>query len=193
MTASERVYRWLLRVFPGAFRAHYEEEMVRLFLDQLRDARGSGRAWDRAGLWLHSVGDVLSSGPAEHLRREDKTVAKPVDPGSVALTVASGRSGPTRLGYALACLPFIVLVIAPLIAPGHMEPIFANPPEILGLPAGMVAVFLIAAWASMAFAVIRAARSSVGVAVGLLMFTTPALIAIVFLPAVILVALNLNV
>jgi hypothetical protein len=150
------VYRWLLRVFPGAFRAHYEEEMVRLFLDQLRDAGGSGRAWDRAGLWLHSVGDVLSSAPAEHLHREEKTVAKPVDPGSVTLTVASERSGPTRLGYALASLPFVVLVSAPQLAPGFMEPIFANPPEILGLPAGMVVLFLIAAWASMAFVAIRA-------------------------------------
>jgi hypothetical protein len=190
---SERVYRWLLRVFPGAFRAHYEEEMVRLFLDQLRDARGSGRTRDRAGLWLRSVGDVLSSAPAEHLHREEKTVAKPVDPGSVALTAASERSGPTRLGYALACLPFIVLVIAPPIAPGYMEPIFANPPEIVGLPAGMVALFLIAAWASLAFVAIRASRSGVGIAVGLVVFTVPAIVAIALLPSVILVILNLNV
>ena len=192
MTASERVYRRLMQVYPRSFRARYEEEMVRLFLDQLRDARRSSRTRDEAALWLRSVGDIVSSAPAEHLRREEGIVAKPVEPGSVTLSVSSGMTGQQRFGYAVAGLPFILMVILQLVGPGFMEPIFANPPAILGLPAGIVMMFAVAIWASLAFVVIRAFRSGFGIAVALLVFTVPSMIAILYLPATILIILNLS-
>ena len=73
-----------------------------------------------------------------------------------------------------------------------MEPLFANPPDILGLPAGIVLLFVVAIWASLAFVVIHANPSGLGIAVGLLVFTVPAIVAILYLPATILIVLNLN-
>jgi len=191
MTKSERVYRKLLLLYPRSFRAGYEEEMVRVYLDQERDA-GQARRGARAALWVHLVIDIAASAPREHLRKE-AAVAKRIDPGSVALGTSPREAGPTRLGYALASIPFILLIGAPLIMPGLFEPIFANPPEILGLPAGIVTAFLVATWASLAFVAIRLTRSRLGIALALLVFTVPAIIAILAMPAMILIILNLNV
>ncbi len=192
MTRSERIYRRLLLAYPRSFRAQYEEEMVRLFLDQLRDADGADRPGERAALWARSVADIASSAPSEHLRKES-TVAKRVDPGSVALTVPPERTGLRRLGYAIAGLPFIVILLAAVFAPGFFEPAYANPPEILGLPAGIVVLFLAASWASIAFLAIRQTRSGIGIVQALLAFTIPSTIVIILVPSVILVVLNMTI
>lgn len=192
MTRSERIYRGLLRVYPRSFRADYEDEMVRLFLDQLDDAARTGRPLERASHWLRSLGDIASNATAERLRRET-AVAKSVDRGSTTLAVPTRRTAPTRRGYALASLPFVVMLMFPVIAPGFFEPAFANPPEILGLPMGVVLLFLVATWASIAFLAIRIARSGIGIAFALLIFTVPSMIAMLFIPPVILVILNSNV
>jgi hypothetical protein len=192
MTRSERIYRKLLVAYPRSFRDRYQEEMVRLFLDQVRDVDGANQAGERAALWARSVADIASSAPPEHLRKESP-VAKQVDPGSVALVVSPERSVPRRLGYAIASLPFFVIIFAATFAPGYFEPVFENPPEIVGLPAGIVALFLAATWASIAFLAIRETRSGMGIALALLAFTIPSTIVIILTPAVILVVLNLNV
>jgi len=114
------------------------------------------------------------------------------DPGSVSADASSGANGLKRLGYAIASLPFVMIVVAQLVAPGFMEPIFANPPEIVGLPAGIVVLFAAAIWASLAFVVIRAFRSGLGVALGVLVFTIPSIVAILYLPSMILIVQNLN-
>jgi hypothetical protein len=192
MSRSERIYRKLLLAYPLSFRARYEEEMVRLFLDQLRDVDAADGAGQRAVLWGRSVADIVSSAPSEHLRKET-TVAKRVDPGSVALVVSPERTGAMRLGYAIASLPFIEILFAATFASGFFEPVFSNPPEIVGLPAGIVMLFAVAVWASLAFVVIRAFRSGLGVALALLVFTFPSIVAILFIPSAILIVLNLNV
>ena len=114
------------------------------------------------------------------------------DPSSVTAG-ASGATGLRRWGYAIASLPFVLTLIALILAPGFMEPIFANPPEILGLPAGVIALFFVAIWAALAFVVIRAYPSPGVIAFSLLVFTVPAIVAIVFLPATILIIQNLSV
>ena len=119
-------------------------------------------------------------------------MAKRVDPGSVALTVPPERTGLRRLGYAIAGLPFIVILFAAVFAPGFFEPAYANPPEILGLPAGIVVLFLAATWASIAFLAIRETRSGIGIGIALLAFTIPSTIVIILVPSVILVVLNLS-
>ncbi len=192
MTRAERIYRRLLLAYPRSFRARYEEEMVRLFLDQLRDADGAERPGERAGLWARSVADIASSAPSEHLRKETP-VAKRVDPGSVALVVSPERTGLMRLGYAIASLPFIVILFGAAFAAGFFEPVFANPPEILGLPAGIIVLFLAATWASIAFLAIRETRSGIGIALAVLAFTIPSTIVIILTPAVVLIVLNLTV
>jgi hypothetical protein len=108
------------------------------------------------------------------------------------MNTLSRATGLQRFGYVIASLPFVLIVVAQVLAPGFLEPIFANPPEIVGLPAGIVMLFIAAIWASLAFVVIRANPSGLGMAVGLLVFTVPAILAILFLPSTILIVLNLN-
>jgi hypothetical protein len=166
--------------------------MVRVFLDQLDDAARANRNLESAELWLRTATDVASSATKEHLRKES-TVAKRIDSGSVALAVPPERSIPSRRGYVLASLPFLVILLGPAIAPGLFEPVFANPPELVGLPLGVVVFFMAAVWGSIAFLGIRLARSRFGIAFALLVFTVPSLVAIVATPSLILAILRLNI
>ena len=59
------IYRILLKLYPADFRAHYSEQMVQLFSDQLRD-EGARRSW------LTALMDIPSSAASEHLRRSRK-------------------------------------------------------------------------------------------------------------------------
>jgi hypothetical protein len=63
---SERIYRWLLRLYPQRFRQEYSEPMLQLFRDRLRNERS---AFERIRLWLGVICDLVLSIPREHLRR----------------------------------------------------------------------------------------------------------------------------
>ena len=58
MKRSERLYRWLLRLYPRDFRDEYGEEMSLLF--RARSSDGSVR------LWLQILGDLVFHAPNEH-------------------------------------------------------------------------------------------------------------------------------
>ena len=58
MKQSERIYRWLLRLYPCDFRDEYGQEMSLLF--RARAADGAG--W----LWLQVLGDLVFHAPKEH-------------------------------------------------------------------------------------------------------------------------------
>lgn len=67
ITFSQRVYRWLLRLYPQAYRTSYESEMFNLFTDQCRDAyRGQGRSGILT-LWLRTLVDIGVTAVREHL------------------------------------------------------------------------------------------------------------------------------
>jgi predicted permease len=55
---SERLYRWLLRLYPRDFRDEYGQEMSLLF--RARAEGGAGR------LWLQVLGDLVFHAPQEH-------------------------------------------------------------------------------------------------------------------------------
>ncbi len=63
---SERLYRILLKAYPGGYRRKYEEAMAQCFRDQLRAANTIGK-WVR--LWLRTMADFALSLPARHLER----------------------------------------------------------------------------------------------------------------------------
>lgn len=65
-TPSERLYRALLGMYPARFRARYADEMTRLFVDQLREARADGGATTTTGTWLRAVPDMVGSAISEH-------------------------------------------------------------------------------------------------------------------------------
>ena len=61
-----------------------------------------------------------------------------------------------------------------------------------GCPRASSSCSLSPIWASLAFVVVRAVPTGGGIAIALLVFTVPSIIAILYLPATILIVLNLN-
>jgi hypothetical protein len=67
VASSQQLYRWLLRLYPQAYRSTYESEMFRLFTDQCREAyTGQGRLGIFL-LWLRTFMDVGVTVIREHL------------------------------------------------------------------------------------------------------------------------------
>ena len=60
---SEKIYAWLLRLYPSRFRAAYGEEALQLFRDRCRDETGF---LPRLRLWLDLLSDLALSVPREH-------------------------------------------------------------------------------------------------------------------------------
>jgi hypothetical protein len=191
MTRHERLYRRLLSIYPASFRDRYEQEMVTLFTDQLRDARSSGRPMQIVRLWLRSLGDLLSTAPGQHMA-EEELVPRPLDAAAVALVGDPDRGGLRRTGYALALLPLWVGILLRVAAPGFLDPLFLNPPAVLGLPAGMVAIFGAGLLMALGVVAMRSTRSVALRTAAFALLTLPALALVVFAPALILIASNLK-
>jgi hypothetical protein len=75
---SEKIYAWLLRLFPSHFRKVYGEEALLLYRDRLRDERGLVR---RTRLWFDLLLDLAVSVPREYRRAEPALVRASAQPG----------------------------------------------------------------------------------------------------------------
>jgi hypothetical protein len=64
---SEKIYTWLLRLYPSQFREAYGEEALQLFRDRLRDEKGF---LARLRLWLDLLADIAISVPHQYLHLE---------------------------------------------------------------------------------------------------------------------------
>jgi hypothetical protein len=60
---SEKIYAWLLRLYPSSFQRVYGEEALHLFRDRARDERGF---LSSLRLWLDLLGDLAVSLPREY-------------------------------------------------------------------------------------------------------------------------------
>jgi hypothetical protein len=118
-------------------------------------------------------------------------VVEPVDPASNQVVDATARSQLARAGYVLTSLPFVLTVALMVLASGYLDPLFANPPAIAGLPMGVVFLFIALVWAVLGVLVVWGARSTARIIGALLVFTLPASMAIILGPAVILIIQNL--
>lgn len=67
VASSQRVYRWLLHLYPQIYRATYEAEMFHVFTDQCREAYKQGGRLSILSLWLRTLADVTTSLVREHL------------------------------------------------------------------------------------------------------------------------------
>ncbi|MCB9420589.1 MAG: hypothetical protein H6667_12350 [Ardenticatenaceae bacterium] len=67
LTVSDRLYRWLLFVYPTAFRREYGPHMAQLFRDQCRAAYEQGRLTKLIRLWIGVFPDLAKSALAEHI------------------------------------------------------------------------------------------------------------------------------
>src|SRR5579875_3472429 len=61
----EKLYRFLLQLFPSRFRAQYADEAMQLFRDRLREERG---VLKRTRLWMDLLLDLSVSAAREHRR-----------------------------------------------------------------------------------------------------------------------------
>ena len=65
MALSTRLFRALLRLYPGEFRDEYGREVAMVFADRYRDAASVG---ERGRVWVEAITGVLREAPKEHLR-----------------------------------------------------------------------------------------------------------------------------
>ena len=72
--SHQRVYRWLLRLYPADFRSRFSDEMVQLFGDQLRDARRGDAPAGTVRTWVRTLGDLAVTAASEHAEG-DRTMA----------------------------------------------------------------------------------------------------------------------
>jgi hypothetical protein len=162
--------------------------MVRLFAEQLADARASdGLAVAR--LWVSTLIDLGLTAPGERIRR-DEPVARIVTVGS-----DFGGTEPTRPApmprLLLGLLPVWVFLVLTLLAPGYVDPLYLNPPGVLGLPLGLALAVLAMAWMAVGLLGLYRLASDALALLVLMLFTVPATIAIVLAPAMILIIVNL--
>jgi hypothetical protein len=68
---SEKIYRWLLRLYPSEFREAYGDEALRLIRDRARDEKGILSCWC---LWLDLLADLAFSVPREHFYAHSRAI-----------------------------------------------------------------------------------------------------------------------
>lgn len=189
MNRHSRAYRVLLRLYPDMFQRDYGDEMARLFDEQLRDARATHGRKGIADLWARVIVDVLATAPRQHLSRE-RHVPEPVVGGSPTGRVPVGghaRRGPRLV---LGLVPVWVLIFVSFAAPGFMDPMYANPPAVAGLPAGVVLIAAALFLTIVGVEVLRRVESNTVAAFVWLLFTVPAIAMVLLGPAAILLVLN---
>jgi hypothetical protein len=64
---SRRLYRWLLHLYPQAYRTAYESEMFHVFTDQYREARAQRSRLAMLSLWWRTLVDVGVTVVREHV------------------------------------------------------------------------------------------------------------------------------
>lgn len=87
--------------------------------------------------------------------------------------------------------PFLLAIALQLFAPVYFQPLLAKPPEILGIPLGVVVGALILAWAAFGSIIVWTTHSRLATALALAFFTVPSIFAMILGPAVILILQNL--
>jgi hypothetical protein len=78
---SEKIFSWLLRLYPAHFRQTYKEEALQLFRDRAREERGFG---PRLRLWFDLILDLVVTVPREYWRPQQE---------AIAISAAGGREG----------------------------------------------------------------------------------------------------
>jgi hypothetical protein len=69
---SEKIYAWLLKLYPMRFREEYGASALQLFRDRLGTERGVFR---RFRFWFDVIADLAISVPREHWRRKPSAPA----------------------------------------------------------------------------------------------------------------------
>ena len=138
-----RAYRALLRVYPRRFRAEYQEEMCRVFAQQLHYARVTEGWQGVLRVWARSLVDLVTTAPPQHVEK-DVLVASPVGASSWQTTMDARP--PAGRWILIGLAPVWAFLASLLLAPTYVDALFLNPPQMLGLPLGNVLLGLSLAW-----------------------------------------------
>jgi len=94
---SEKLYAWLLHLYPASFREAHSDDLLQLFRDRLRDETGF---LCRARLWSDVVFDLATTVP--HLHAQPRAVAAGSSGGTMFLPLPNERLRPAAMVSALA-------------------------------------------------------------------------------------------
>jgi hypothetical protein len=106
---QQRMFRILLLAYPRAFRQVYGADMVQVFGDHLRDARGS-RTGSGIGIWLHTLLDVFTTAPVERMEVRKMTREAFVVVGVALAIVGAFITMVLGLGGPTVAIPLVVLI-----------------------------------------------------------------------------------
>jgi len=120
---SEKIYAWLLRLYPSHFRETYGEEALQLFRDRERDEKS---LFPRLRLWVDLLADLAISVPREyyHFQPEFGASAQRLEgtPAFFVLEGGSPRPGALFSGGMLTLVSVVTLTVF-LSQPVHRRPL----------------------------------------------------------------------
>ena len=102
---SEKVYAWLLRLYPPSFREAFGDDALQLYRDRARDEPGF---LSSVRLWLDLLADLAVSIPREYARLSDRRPFE-TTPAFHVLADESLRRGPLLFGAVFSLLTFGLL------------------------------------------------------------------------------------
>lgn len=91
----------------------------------------------------------------------------------------------------LSLIPFGEALLLAVFPQNYFGPLFAKPPDILGIPLGLVLEVLVLAWAALGARVIWTTKSQGMATIALLATTAPAVPVLLLLPAIVLILQNM--
>jgi len=163
MTRERRLFRLLLHLYPASFRATYGDEMAWVFAQQLAEARSDGHG-AVVSLWVRTVLDALVHGLRE--RADPEPVAEVAGgPGFVVADIVPPSPRMRRAALAPFAIPVVMLAL------GLGRAVFAKPPDIMGIPFGLILWAGALLWASLGAAIVLRTDRRTIAGFGLLGFT----------------------
>ncbi len=125
------------------------------------------------------------------LPRDDADASPPAPPGGWTAPDKTTSSHGSRL-YLIGFAPLVLLVFLAVAAPSFLAPLFdTSVTTTANLPLGWLLLGIAVLFMAGGILVMRAFPSALGVALGMLVFTFPSLVIILFGPAMVLIAENL--
>jgi len=98
-----------------------------------------------------------------------------------------------RVWRAFSLIPFVEAVVIPFSSASFFSPMFAKPPDWLGLPFGFVLEMLVLTWAALGARVVWTTRSRAIATLAVVATTVPGAALQLLIPGVILIMQNLTV
>jgi hypothetical protein len=109
------------------------------------------------------------------------------------MTVTPPPARPLPLAsIVVGLLPLGLFGFLAVVVPKFLEPLFLNPPAIAGLPMGIVIVGAGIAWSLLGLIVMATSSSALVRLFASVIFTLPALFAVIVGPAIVLIASNIG-